>query len=135
MEVNNIKIRSVITKGWSGMLFVLLLMMITDLIECGMKNDFSLLLKDPGISGLYLIVIMAITNVIVQISVFTFENKIFKWTVFVLSMLYTLLFVAHQVDHLMAGEGIDMHFFLDITHHLLGIWTTIYAYKWARLRN
>jgi hypothetical protein len=135
MKNDNLKVRSIIIKGWSGMLFLLLLMMITDLVECGMKNDFTLLLRDPGISGLNFIVIMTVTNVLVQIALLTFENKKFKWFVFVLTLLYTLVFIGHQANHLIAGEGIDIHFFLDLTHHLLGIWATIFAFRWTQIKT
>lgn len=126
-----IQTRNIITKGWSGMLFLLLLMMITDIVECGMKNDFHFLIKDPGIIGLWIIVTVAIINVIIQIAVQTFEGKKFRWFVFILTLLYTLFFVGHQIKHLSMGEGMDVHFFLDIAHHLLGGWSTIFAYKWC----
>lgn len=127
--------RNIIAKGWSGMLFLLFLMMITDIVECGIKNDFSFLTKDPGSKGLWFIVIMTIINVSIQILVQTFESKKFRWFVFSLTLLYTLFFIGHQVVHLVMGEGIDIHFFLDITHHLLGIWAVIFAYKWAKYSN
>jgi hypothetical protein len=127
--------RNIIAKGWSGMLFLLFLMMIADIVECGIKNDFSFLTKDPGSKGLWFIVIMTIINVSIQISVQTFESKKFRWFVFSLTLLYTLFFIGHQVVHLVMGEGIDIHFFLDITHHLLGIWAVIFAYKWAKYSN
>jgi len=30
------------------------------------------------------------------------------------------------------GEGIDLHFFLDLTHHVLGITAIVYSYKWLK---
>jgi hypothetical protein len=127
--------RNIISKGWSGMLFLLFLMMITDIVEGGIKNDFSILIKDPGVKGLWFIAIMTIMNVIIQILIQTLENKKFRWFVFGLTLLYTLFFVGHQVNHILSGEGIDIHFFLDITHHFLGIWATIFAFKWAKNTN
>jgi hypothetical protein len=124
--------RNIISKGWSGMLFLLFFMMLSDLVNCGMNNDFSLLTKDPGISGLWFIAIMTMVNVCVQIAIQTFDNRIFRWVVFGLTVVYTLLFVAHQAIHIAAGEGIDIHFFLDLTHHILGVWAAVFAYKWAK---
>ena len=70
----HLQTRNIIAKGWSGMLFLLFLMMITDIIECGIKNDFRFLIKDPGTKGLCFIAIMTIINVSIQISVQTFES-------------------------------------------------------------
>lgn len=124
--------RSIISKCWNGMLLLLLLMMITDIVECGMRNDFTFLTQDPGNNGLWFIVVMAITNICMQVSVQTFESKIFIWFVFGATLLYTLLFVMHQIIHLISGEGVDYHFYLDITHHLMGVWAAIFAFKWAK---
>jgi hypothetical protein len=131
-KTEHLQIRNIIAKSWQGMLMLLFLMMFTDIIECGMKNDFTFLIKDPGTKGLWFIAIVTIVNVITQVSIHTFESKSFRWFVFGVSILYTLFFIGHQVVHLANGEGADFHFFLDITHHILGIWASIYAYKWAK---
>jgi hypothetical protein len=124
--------RSIISKCWNGMLLLLLFMMITDIVECGMRNDFTFLIQDPGKNGLWFIVVMTITNVCMQVSIQTFESKIFRWFVFGATLLYTLLFVLHRVIHLISGEGFDYHFYLDATHHLMGAWAAIFAFKWAK---
>jgi hypothetical protein len=126
------KLRDIIVQGWMGMLSLLLLMMLTDLTEAGMKGDFSSLLKDPGMKGLWFIVVMVSANVLVQISVRAFEGKSFRWAVFGLTAFYTLVFIGHQATHLMAGEGFDIHFILDIVHHVLGFWASMAAYRWAK---
>jgi len=132
MEKENFRIVSVISKSFSGMLFLLFFMMLTDIVECGMKDDFTLLQQDPGIKGLYFILTMTIINVMLQITVFTTRKALFRKAVFIISILYTLFFVAHQVIHLASGEGIDIHFFLDITHHILGIIAIVFSYKWIK---
>lgn len=132
MDKENFKIQSIISKSFAGMLSLLFLMMLTDITECGMKNDFTLLQKDPGIKGLYFISAMTIINIILQTTIFTNKHVIFKYTVLVISVLYTLFFIAHQVIHLTSGEGIDIHFFLDLTHHILGIIAISYSYRWTK---
>ena len=63
----------------------------------------------------------------------TFENRKFRWFVFGLTCLYTLFFIGHQVNHLLSAEGIDFHFFIDIAHHILGIWAIMFSYKWGKI--
>ena len=130
MDKENCRIENVISKSFSGMLFLLFLMMLTDITECGIKNDFTLLHKDPGVKGLYFISAMTIINVLLQVTVFTIRKILFRKVVFLISILYTLFFIIHQVIHLRSGEGIDIHFFLDLTHHILGILAIIYSYNW-----
>lgn len=131
-KLAQLQMKNIISKGWSGMLFLLFLMMLTDIIEGGMKKDFTLLIQDPGIRGLWFIAFMTITNVCVQMAIYTFEDRNFRWFVFGLTLFYTLFFIGHQLNHILSGEGIDIHFFLDITHHAIGFWATRYAYKWAK---
>ena len=127
------KLRNIIAQGWTGMLFLLFLMMLVDLNEFGMKGDFSALIKDPGIVGLWFVVIMASVNVLIQILIKTFDAKPFRWIIFGATVVYTLIFVGHQLDHLSSGVVFDFHFIIDIVHHTLGIWASIAAYRWARL--
>lgn len=127
------KLRNVIVQGWAGMLFLLFLMTLVDLNLLGMGGDFSALNIDPGVGGLWFVVIMACINVLLQISVRTFENKPFRWLVFGASVIYTLLFVIHQVEHMSSVLVLDYHFIIDMIHHTLGIWASVAAFRWAKL--
>jgi len=134
MTVASDKLRSIVAQGWMGMLALLLLMMLTDLTEFGMKGDFSPLLRDPGMRGLWFIVVMASVNVLVQMAVRTFEGAGFRRLTLGATVLYTLMFVGHQVTHLAKGEGFDLHTVLDVVHHALGIWASVAAYRWLTAR-
>ncbi len=127
------RLQNIIAQGWVGMLFMLILMMLADLVELGMKGDFSPLAQDPGIAGLWFIVIVSSINVMMQISVRAYEDKLCRWSIFGVTALYTFVFIVHQATHLVAGEGFDLHFILDVTHHTIGIVTSIAAYRWAKL--
>jgi hypothetical protein len=131
MTFANDKLRNIVVHGWMGMLSLLLLMMLTDLTEFGMKGDFSPLRRDPGMGGLWFIVVMVSVNVLAQIAVRTFEGKVFRRLIFGATACYTLIFVGHQVTHLIKGEGFDIHTILDIVHHTLGIWASVAAYRWV----
>jgi len=50
-------------------------MALTDLIEFSMSNDFTPLINDPGIAGLWFIVIMTCMNVLVQISIHAVDTQ------------------------------------------------------------
>jgi len=125
------KLRNMIVQGWAGMLFLLFLMTLVDLNLLGMGGDFSALNIDPGACGLWFVVIMACINVLMQIFVRAFDNKPFRWLVFGASVIYTILFVIHQVEHMGSGFVLDYHFLIDIVHHTLGIWASVAAFRWA----
>ncbi len=109
------------------------MMILTDLIEFGMRGDFSPLIKDPGIGGLWFIAAVTSVSVIVQMLLRTQDARSCRWAFFVVTVAYTSVFIAHQVIHIISGEGFDIHFLLDVTHHSLGVWASIAAYRWAIL--
>lgn len=132
MNYQSDKYKNIIAQAWTGMLLLLFLMLFTDLIEGGIHGDFSFLAKDPGVSGLWFIVVVACINLSLQLIIKTFNNRIIRRFVFVMSISYTLIFIAHQTNHLIAGEAFDYHTVLDLTHHVFGIWGSIAAYKWLK---
>ncbi len=133
MEKENENLRKIVIQGWAGMLFLLIVMVITDLVKYGMSGDFSPLIKDPGMRGLWFIATVTCISVLVQMFLRTYDDKRCRWSFFAVTLAYTLIFIAHQLIHLFSGDGFDIHFVLDVTHHILGIWATIAAYKWVKL--
>lgn len=128
-------IRSVIVQGYVGMLFLLVMMTVSDLTAAGLSQNFDLLQNDPGTIGLWLTAVLLSFNVLIQIAVRTFDGKKFRQSIYVISIIYMLLFVGHQIFHFAAGDGVTIDLMYDITHHIIGIWVIIYAFKWAKLKQ
>lgn len=135
MTLQDDKQRRIAIQGLGGMLFLLVMMFITDFAEYAMANDFSLLIGDPGINGLWVLAIMACINVLTGLFLLVFENRTSRWVFFGIIAAYTMFFVIHQLEHLINGAGIDIHFFFDVTHHTLGITASISAFRWAKLKQ
>ena len=127
-----INYKGIISASWLGMALLLMMMQITDLIEAGMNSDFSDFNSHLRMSGLWLISVMIIINIIVQVSIFIFDNKAFYWGVFSVSIIYTVFMIYHQISHLVGGDKFDIHFTFDILHHTLGICAIYFSYKLAK---
>ncbi len=128
-------IRSVIVQGYIGMLFLLVMMTVSDLTAAGLSKNLDLLQNDPGTIGLWMTAILLCINILIQIAIRTFDGRKFRQSIYVISVIYMLLFVAHQIFHFAAGDRITIDLMYDITHHIIGIWVIIYASKWAKLRE
>src|SRR3989344_4007770 len=131
--MNKEKIRSVIVQGYVGMLFLLAMMTVSDITAAGLSKNFDLLQNDPGTIGLWMTAVLLCINVLIQIAVRTFDGKKFRQSIYVVSIIYMLLFVAHQIFHFATGDGVSIDLMYDITHHIIGVWVIIYARKWAKL--
>lgn len=130
------KYQGILLQGWVGMLFVLITMLITDVLEYSIRGEYeelsSLLAKDPGMNGLWFLSGMICFNVIAQMLIKTIYKKSCVWRAFWITLAYTLFFIFHQMVHVVNGEGFGIHTILGITHHVLGMWATWAAYQWAR---
>ena len=131
--MNKEKIRSIIAQGYVGMLFLLVMMTISDLTIAGLSKNLDLLQNDPGTIGLWMTAVLLCINVLIQIAIRTFDSRKFRQSIYVISIIYMLLFVVHQIFHFAVGDGITIDLMYDITHHIIGIWVIIYARKWAKL--
>lgn len=130
------KYQGIVVQGWMGMLVLLLTMFITDLVEFSMRGEYqelsALLSTDPGAGGLWVLSILICFNVIAQMSIRSVHRSGCRWRVFWFTVGYVAFFVIHQVVHLLNGDGFDIHFILDTTHHVIGVWSAWAAYKWAK---
>ena len=128
-------IRNIIVQGYVGMLFLLIMMTVSDLTLAGLSQNFDLLQNDPGTVGLWMAAVLLCINVLIQIAIRTFDGRKFRQSIYVASIIYMLLFIAHQLFHFAVGDGVTIDLIYDTTHHILSIWVIIYAYKWAKLKR
>lgn len=139
MKNLNTKYQNVIVQGWVGMLFLLLTMFITDIVELAMQGNYAttseFLAKDPGIDGLWFLAFLICFNVLIQMAIRSLSCIKFKWFIFIATIAYGLFFLAHQIIHLFNGEGYDIHFIIDLTHHAIAIWASWAAHRWLKESN
>lgn len=125
---------SLISHTWLGMLALLITMLMVDVLSHAMRGDYKelseALAKDPGPTGLRVLVCMICFNALIQALVHTSSAGPFRLTILVLSVLYTAFFVAHQIVHLFGGEKPGLHSILDLTHHALGFLAIWAAWQW-----
>ena len=135
MNSEESKYQGILLQGWIGMLFLLLTMFITDIVEQAIKGSFesfsTFLAEDPGIVGLWILACMICANVVMQMVIRVIRKKCWRWFAFYSTLIYTLFFLTHQINHIVSGEGFDIHFVIDITHNILGFWASWATYKWA----
>lgn len=139
MQESKVSYRDVIAQAWVAMLLLLLTMLIVDIIGVLISGDYDraseLLSKDPGVSGLWFLSCLICINVLLQMTVRFIEKQKYRWMIFVLTLCYGVFFLAHQIFHLINGEGFGIHFLLDTTHDIVAVWALWVCYKWATTRN
>jgi len=131
--------QGLVVQGWSGMLVLLLAMFITDLVEYAMRGEYRelshLLAADPGVAGLWVLTALICLNVVAQMAVRAVHRRGCRRRVFGFTLAYVLFFAIHQAVHLAGGDGFDLHFLLDLAHHVVGLWACWAAWRWVRLAD
>jgi len=126
--------RAVVATAWSGMLVLLIAMLILEPLRYAMNGQYealtSILRKDPGPAGLQVLIALLCLNAIVQVTVHARECRTAKVSVLVLSVLYGLFFLAHNVVHFLGGEALGLQSVLDLTHHGLAALAIWGAWRW-----
>lgn len=116
------------------MLAILLAMLILEPLRYAMKGQYEelavLLRADPGQVGLQVLIVLLCLNTVVQVTVHARSCRTAKVSVLVLSVLYGLFFLAHNVVHFLGGEPLGLQSVLDFTHHGLATSAIWGAWRW-----
>ncbi len=122
------KLRNIIAFGWTGMLLANIASFMMRIIINGAES----LGGDAGMAGV--LVVFFYIFILMPISVKTFEAITFRWTAFGVTVLYTLLFSAHFFTNLfIIGAPVPIVMLFALIP-ILGIWSAVTAFKWARSR-
>jgi len=117
------------------MFIVFLAMSTLELTKSAVAGDFSNFIKDPGTEGLKFLIVIMVIYILMPMLVRSIAAHWFRWAVVGITVLFTLLWIAHQVHHLVEGDKLfDILQAIDFFHHVLGAWVTVAAVKWARQR-
>ncbi|MGV0959998.1 MAG: hypothetical protein ACOYB1_09180 [Limnohabitans sp.] len=109
------------------MLAVLLAMLLIDPLQHAMAGQYEALTHtlehDPG---------MLCANTLMQVGIQMFGGPVWRNFVLVITALYGLFFLIHQVVHMAGGEALGLHTVLDVTHHLLAVAGGVAAHQWRK---
>lgn len=121
MHLNEPNHRAVIATSWGGMLALLLAMLMLSPLQYAMNGQYEALTKvlreDPSPLGLQVLIMMLCLNALVQVTVHARSCRTAKVSVFILSVLYGLFFLVHNIVHMVGGEPLGLQSVLDFTHH------------------
>ena len=118
--------RAIIATSWGGMLALLLAMLMLSPLQYAMNGQYEALTKvlreDPSPLGLQVLIVMLCLNALVQVTVHARSCRTAKVSVFILSVLYGLFFLAHNIVHMLGGEPLGLQSVLtSLTTHWLDL--------------
>lgn len=131
------RLRGLVAQGWTTLSVILLGMNVIYILNAGMKNDFSGFNSDPGEAGLIFLNVSMAIYAVMTLMVRSFRDRWFKPFNLVLIILYTLIFIGHEVVHgwIVKDVPFGISHVLDLSHNIAGLWTIVYSLKWLRLKS
>ena len=128
--------RAIIATSWGSMLALLLAMLMLSPLQYAMNGQYEALTKvlreDPSPLGLQVLIVMLCLNALVQVTVYARSCRTAKVSVFILSVLYGLFFLVHNIVHMVGGEPLGLQSVLDFTHHALAGFAIWGAWRWQK---
>ena len=150
MSNKNEKMSNTIIQGWRAMLLILMTMTIIWMLTGAMYGKLQSFAQEQGNAGLWNWTIFFSTAAIIPFFIKRFKGKVFKWVIFVITFLWTLIFFTaspclfNVIKWLLGIGKVSPPYhpapgpyipFLYLIHHIVAVWTTIIAFKWAKLNN
>jgi hypothetical protein len=125
---------AVIAQGWILMFLIFVCMLVLEFLHAVIANDLSVYTNQEGKKGLQIMIYLMLLHAFVPMLVVTFQARWFRWFIAVLTMLFGVLMVLHEVNHIVILESrpFGLRDALDFAHHGLAIWVALIAVSWAK---
>ena len=127
------RMRGIVAQGWTAMFIVSLGNLVMDMIRTAAEGSQARWVEHFGPQGVQFVLIVLSVYAVMPMLVRTLSARWFRGVVVGVTALMTLFVGAHEVVHVAANDKpFGVIHALDITHHILGVWTLVAAIMWAR---
>lgn len=127
-------LRRHITIGWISALQLVVIMFLVSLVRAAIANDFKRFGVDPGDRGLNIMIVIFAVYALIPVLVRMFDGRVFRWTTVGVAVFFWLMFIAHQLSHLLVDKTpLSIYHVLDFSHHAVLLWVIVCSVRWARM--
>lgn len=124
---------ALVAQGWILMFLIFVCITITEFLNATISGNLSIYTSEEGTTALRVMVMLMLLHAFVPMLVLTLNARWFRWAIAVLTLLFGLLMIGHEVMHVFVAKNRAFGVFdlLDFAHHGLAIWVAILAVRWA----
>jgi hypothetical protein len=125
---------AVIAQGWILMFLIFVCTLMMEFLYAVIGNDLTIFTSQEGATGLKVMTLLMLLHAFVPMLVVTFQQRWLRWAVAILTMIFGLLMLGHELFHIFVLENraFGLRDALDISHHCLAIWVSLIAVSWAK---
>lgn len=123
-----------VAQGWILMFLLFICIFVSEFLGAVISGNLSIYTSDEGAAGLKLMTGMMLLHAFVPMLVCSFDARWFRWAVAVLTLLFGLIMMGHEISHLFVIKNREFgrSDLLDLAHHALSLWVAAIAVQWAR---
>ncbi|RQP22645.1 hypothetical protein [Piscinibacter terrae] len=130
------ELRRSITVGWINALQLVVIMFLVSVVRAAIANDFKPFGRDPGNLGLDIMIVIFAIYALIPVAVRMFDGLIFRWTMVGAAVFFFLMFIAHQLTHMVVDKmPLNIYHVLDFSHHAVLLWLIVCSVRWARMAD
>jgi hypothetical protein len=129
-------IEATVAQGWILMFLIFVCITIIEFLNASINANLSIYTSEEGAAAMKVMVVLMLLHAFVPMLVVTYDVRWFRWFVAVLTFLFGLLMMGHEIMHIFVAKsrGFGVFDLLDFSHHVLAIWVAILAVRWARVQ-
>lgn len=128
--------RSLLAQGWTAMMLVFLANIVMDIVRVTVQGNPVPWAEHMGMAGVQFILVVLSVYALMPMLIRSISARGFRYAMIGITAFMSLFVAAHEVSHLIAADKpFGLLHALDLTHHLLGIWSVIAALMWARQKD
>jgi hypothetical protein len=133
LQTANDRFRAMSAQGWTLMFMVFVSNLVIDLIKNTVRGDSTQWAQHLGMPGVQLLLVVMVIYAIMPMLIRSLSAQWFRFAVVGLTVFMGLFVGAHEISHLSpTDKPFGIFHTLDVTHHVLVVWVTVAAVRWAR---
>ncbi len=116
------------------MFLIFVCITISEFLNATVSGNLSIYTSEEGAAALKVMVMLMLLHAFVPMLVLTLDARWFRWSIAILTLLFGLLMIGHEIMHVLVAKNREFGVFdlLDFAHHGLAIWVAILAVRWVR---
>ncbi len=125
-------LQSTLAFGWLVLLVLFLAIVLSQLMQAAINDDFTRFAQHPGQSGWVTSSILIFVYGMMALLTRLLDHRWFRWLNVILLAAVTAAMMKHQVQHMLEGMTYGLTGLVDMAHHIVGVVLVVLAVRWAR---
>ncbi|MES2948750.1 MAG: hypothetical protein V4858_09430 [Pseudomonadota bacterium] len=132
-SIQSSSLQSTLALGWLVLLVLFLAIVLSQLMQAAIDDDFTRFSQHPGRNGWMSSSVLILVYGLMPLLTRLLDRRWFRWLNVVLLAAATAAMMKHQAQHMLEGMTYGLNGLVDVAHHAVGVVLVFLAIRWARV--